>query len=255
MAPKKAAAASSLYVVVLNDAVESIYASVEAANAHLDTIKSEASKSSSARVETHELKGGSITVDTTKKVQDEDEDEDEAPKPKAKATKKSKAEKESSVEPPKAKGKAAKKATGDDDVEPDTVSTAKKTKTLTENPKAKAIEASLPEHIQSLLAGSGTTLAGLAIVVTGVPPTLGRKNAERLVTNYGGKLAKSLSKNTSYVVVGREAGPKKMEQIADLGIETLDEDGLIELIGSREGGVAKRGADEEEKPVVKRAKK
>jgi BRCT domain type II-containing protein len=253
MAPKKAATASSLYVVVLNNAVESIYASVEAANAHLDSIKGEASKSNPARVEAHELKGGSITVDATKKVKDEDEDE--PPKPKAKATQKTKAEKESSADPPKAKGKAAKKATGDDDEEPDTASTAKKTKTLTENPKAKAIEASLPEDVQALLAGSGTALAGLAIVVTGVPPTLGRQNAERLVINYGGKLAKSLSRNTSYVVVGPGAGPKKMEQIADLGTETLDEDGLIELIGTREGAGAKRGADEEEKPAVKRAKK
>jgi hypothetical protein len=78
---------------------------------------------------------------------------------------------------------------------------------------------------------------------------LGRKSAEKLVTAYGGKLSKSLSKNTSYDMVGNDAGPKKLEQIDELGIETLNESGLIKMlersgVGNGDGGERmKRGAE------------
>ena len=67
----------------------------------------------------------------------------------------------------------------------------------------------LPDNIKELLSGSGSVLSGYTVVVTGIPPTIGRKNAEKLVEAYGGKLTKSLSKNTGYVVVANDAGPKK----------------------------------------------
>jgi BRCT domain type II-containing protein len=67
----------------------------------------------------------------------------------------------------------------------------------------------LPDNVKALLAGSGSALKGKTVVVTGVPPTIGRKTAETLVQQYGGKLTKSLSKNTNYVVIGGDAGPKK----------------------------------------------
>jgi BRCT domain type II-containing protein len=258
MPPKKAAAAvsstSKVHAVVVNNTVDSIFATEEAANAHADSIKRNSPAPVVTRVDAHELKGGSITLNTplTKVVTESKEDkaEGEAPKAKSKATKKEKEEKEGEAEAPKAKTKATKKAKGEND-EAGTTSTAK-TKTLPENSKAKAIEATLPENIKALLAGSGSALAGLTIVVTGVPPKIGRQNAERLVMNYGGKLTKSLSKNTSYVVVGRDAGAKKLEQISELGLATLDEDALIAML---EGGAVKRGAEDEEKPDVKKAKK
>lgn len=87
-------------------------------------------------------------------------------------------------------------------------------------------------------------------------PSLGRKNAEKLVVNFGGKLTKSLSKNTSLVVVGNDAGPTKLDKIEELGIKTIDEDGFIALLeaGSASGGT-KRAADADEKPKAKKAKK
>jgi NAD-dependent DNA ligase len=258
MPPKKAAAAvsstSRLYVVVVNNTVDSIYATEEAANAHAESIKRNSPAPVVTRVDAHELKGGSINLNAqlTNVVTEgkEDKAEAEAPKAKTKVTKKAKEDKEGEAEVPKAKAKASKKTKGDND-DAATTSTAK-AKTLPENSKAKTIEATLPDNIKALLAGSGSALAGLAIVVTGVPPTIGRQNAERLVMSYGGKLAKSLSKNTSYVVVGRDAGLKKLEQISELGLATLDEDALIAML---EGGAVKRGAEDEEKPDVKKAKK
>lgn len=113
----------------------------------------------------------------------------------------------------------------------------------------KPTDGSLPDNVKNLLASSGNIFEGKMIVVTGVPPTIGRKNAEALVTAYGGKITKSLSKNTAYVVVGNDAGPKKLEQIEDLGIEILDEGQLIKMLegaGSGEKRAADDDADEED---------
>jgi replication factor C subunit 1 len=43
------------------------------------------------------------------------------------------------------------------------------------------------------------------------------------------------SGKTSYVIVGEGAGPGKMKKVASLGVKTLDEDGFLKLIGTREG--------------------
>ena len=76
---------------------------------------------------------------------------------------------------------------------------------------------------------------------------------EKLVQGYGGKLTKSLSKNTDYVVVGNDAGPNKLEKIDELGVETLDEEALIALLEGGGGGV-KRGAEDEGEKIVKKKK-
>lgn len=125
----------------------------------------------------------------------------------------------------------------------------------------------LPEKVQKLLNRSGYVFQGMEIVVTGVPPTLGRKNAETLVELYGGSLSKTLKKTTSYVVVGNKAGPVKLQKIEELGLDTLNEDQLVELIeeGMEENGgkgpdrwVDNDDEDEDEEddePEVKPAKK
>ncbi|OCL02671.1 hypothetical protein AOQ84DRAFT_278013, partial [Glonium stellatum] len=77
---------------------------------------------------------------------------------------------------------------------------------------------------------------GCNVVITGVPSSISRKDTESLVTKYGGKLTKSLSKNTSFVVVGKDAGPKKLEKIEELGVETLDEEAFVERVGGAGGG-------------------
>ena len=134
------------------------------------------------------------------------------------------------VNPIKEKKSAKLKAIKKEDKEDKEVNTVapKKTKTPAEQhaanatkPKGAVDESELPDNYKTLLGGMGTALNGLAICVTGVPPTLGRKNAEKLVVNYGGKVASSLSSKTSYVVVGNDAGPTKYVPSVSLGTNLL----------------------------------
>jgi replication factor C subunit 1 len=78
--------------------------------------------------------------------------------------------------------------------------------------------------------GAENCLAGLTFVFTGVLDTLGREDGQNLVKRYGGKVTTGPSSKTSYIVLGNEAGPKKLETIAKLKLKTINEDGLFELI-------------------------
>ncbi|KAK2790255.1 hypothetical protein FQN53_000021 [Emmonsiellopsis sp. PD_33] len=78
--------------------------------------------------------------------------------------------------------------------------------------------------------GAPNCLAGLAFVFTGVLDSLGRDEGQALVKRYGGKVTTAPSSKTSYVVLGNDAGPKKLETIRKFGLKTIDEDGLFELI-------------------------
>ncbi|KAK0123432.1 hypothetical protein ONS96_010415 [Cadophora gregata f. sp. sojae] len=183
MPPKKAAASTStsVFIVLLGTSIDSVHASLESANERVSVAKKEGN--GKPRIEVQNLVGGSMTVDAV---------EDTKPA-KAKAIKKEdKEDKEAKiVAPKKTKTPAEQRA-------------ANATK-----PKGAVDESELPDNYKTLLGGMGTALNGLSICVTGVPPTLGRKNAEKLVVNYGGKVASSLSSKTSYVVVGNDAGPTK----------------------------------------------
>ncbi|KAF1829986.1 DNA replication factor C, large subunit [Decorospora gaudefroyi] len=78
--------------------------------------------------------------------------------------------------------------------------------------------------------GSDTCLAGLNFVFTGVLQRWGRTEGQELVKRHGGKVTTAPSKKTSYVVLGTDAGPSKLEKIRAMGIKTIDEDGLTQLI-------------------------
>lgn len=74
------------------------------------------------------------------------------------------------------------------------------------------------------------TLAGLTFVLTGTLPTMTRDEASALIKQAGGKVSGSVSKKTSYVVAGEEAG-SKLTKANELGVTVLDEDGLMKLLG------------------------
>ena len=104
--------------------------------------------------------------------------------------------------------------------------------------------------------GADNCLAGLTFVFTGVLTSIGRDEGINLVKQYGGKVTTGPSKKTSYVVIGSDAGPKKLETIRNLGIKTINEEGLFALIEKlpANGGDGKAGeayaqkqAKEEEK--------
>ncbi|MFZ4649906.1 MAG: NAD-dependent DNA ligase LigA [Rubrivivax sp.] len=72
-------------------------------------------------------------------------------------------------------------------------------------------------------------LAGRTLVLTGTLPTLTRDEAKALIEAAGGKVAGSVSKKTSAVVAGEEAG-SKLDKARELGVPVLDEDGLRRLL-------------------------
>jgi len=76
----------------------------------------------------------------------------------------------------------------------------------------------------------GSRLAGLSFVLTGTLPTMTREQAGELIRRHGGSVASSVSKKTRYLVAGEAAG-SKLERAQELGVEILDEDGLLALIG------------------------
>jgi DNA ligase (NAD+) len=72
-------------------------------------------------------------------------------------------------------------------------------------------------------------LQGKTFVLTGTLPTLTRDEAAAMIEAAGGKVAGSVSKKTSYVVAGEEAG-SKLAKAQELGVPILDEAGLRQLV-------------------------
>jgi DNA ligase (NAD+) len=77
---------------------------------------------------------------------------------------------------------------------------------------------------------AGGALKGMTFVVTGTLPTLSRMQATELIESHGGRVTSGVSKATSYVVVGEDAG-SKLEKARTLGVTTIDEDALRQMAG------------------------
>jgi DNA ligase (NAD+) len=98
-----------------------------------------------------------------------------------------------------------------------------KNRALVEDLKALGLKMSAEKKVV------GTALAGLTFVLTGTLPTLTRDEAKERIEAAGGKVSGSVSKKTSYVVAGEEAG-SKLEKAESLGVKVLDEAGLLEML-------------------------
>ena len=70
---------------------------------------------------------------------------------------------------------------------------------------------------------------GMKIVLTGTLPTLKRNDAKDMIESRGGKSTSSVSKSTSFVLAGEEAG-SKLTKANDLGIKVIDESKFLEII-------------------------
>jgi len=85
------------------------------------------------------------------------------------------------------------------------------------------------EHAGTAADAAPKPLAGMTFVLTGTLPTLSRDSAKELIEAAGGKVAGSVSKKTSYVVAGEEAG-SKLDKARELGLTVLNEAGLRGLL-------------------------
>ena len=74
-----------------------------------------------------------------------------------------------------------------------------------------------------------SAVSGKTVVITGTLPTLGRKEAAKLVEKYGGKVSGSVSKKTDFVLAGENAG-SKLTKATELGIAVISEANLYEMI-------------------------
>ena len=72
--------------------------------------------------------------------------------------------------------------------------------------------------------------AGKTFVITGTLPSMSREEASELIARLGGKVSGSVSRKTSYLVAGEEAG-SKLQKAQDLSVPVIDESALRELAG------------------------
>jgi DNA ligase (NAD+) len=102
------------------------------------------------------------------------------------------------------------------------------------DPKAQTLIEKLRAHGLTFVepqSQSGDALKGKTVVITGTLPTLSREQAGALVEANGGRVSSSVSKKTSFVLVGEDAG-SKLEKARQLGVETIDEEEFKRRIGA-----------------------
>ena len=75
----------------------------------------------------------------------------------------------------------------------------------------------------------GTKLSGLTFVLTGTLPTYSREDMKKLIEDAGGKVSGSVSKKTSFVVAGEEAG-SKLDKASELDVKVIDEAEMLRML-------------------------
>ena len=89
--------------------------------------------------------------------------------------------------------------------------------------------ASLVMLIKTAVVEATGEFTGLTFVLTGTLPTLSRGEASAIIEAHGGKTSSSVSKKTSYVLAGEDAG-SKLTKANQLGVPVITEEQLMEMI-------------------------
>ncbi|MBQ9920717.1 MAG: NAD-dependent DNA ligase LigA, partial [Clostridia bacterium] len=98
------------------------------------------------------------------------------------------------------------------------------------NIKTVALIKELGINTSYISTASSDALSGKTFVVTGTLPTLKRSQAEKMITDNGGKVSSSVSKKTDYVLCGENPG-SKLTKANELGVAVIDEGEFFSLIG------------------------
>ena len=100
-------------------------------------------------------------------------------------------------------------------------------------PQSQALIAELKAlglNMRSAEKSGGDRLAGLTFVLTGTLPTMSRTQASELIEQNGGKTSSSVSKKTSFVLAGEDAG-SKLTKAQSLGVPVISESELLQMLG------------------------
>jgi DNA ligase (NAD+) len=91
----------------------------------------------------------------------------------------------------------------------------------------------LLKHVEivedAAVSGGSKKLEGMSFVFTGSLPTLEREAAQKMVRENGGDVSSSVSKKTTYVVAGEEAG-SKLDKARDLGVKIISEEEFLRMV-------------------------
>jgi DNA ligase (NAD+) len=85
------------------------------------------------------------------------------------------------------------------------------------------------KYLGTVSKAADSYFAGKTCVLTGTLSSMGRKEATEILENLGAKVTGSVSKSTSIVIAGEEAG-SKLDKAKSLGIEVLNESEFLALI-------------------------
>ncbi len=84
-------------------------------------------------------------------------------------------------------------------------------------------------NMQAREQAQGGRLEGMTFVVTGTLPTLGRKEAAELIERQGGKVSGSVSRKTTMLLAGENAG-SKLIKAQELGVQVIGEEELLAML-------------------------